>query len=94
MNLDKSTKRIAKRIKKGFQGYPKIELEYFGETISCATEVKVKLISEEGAKVQEEKFARKSDVRQDESIQTTLLKIIERANAKTVTEVEGVSLIK
>jgi hypothetical protein len=94
MNLDKSTKRIAKRVKKGFQGYPKIELAYFGETTNCATEVSVKFILEEGAKAQEEKFACKGDVKKDESIQTTILKVIERANAKTVTEVEGISLIK
>jgi len=37
MNLDKSTKRIAKRVKKGFQGYPQISLEYFGETINIQT---------------------------------------------------------
>ena len=94
MNLDKSIKRIAKRVKKGFQGYPQIELEYFGETSSCATQVTVKFILEEDAEAQEEKFSGENDVRKDQSIQTTLLKIIERTNAKTVTEIEGVSLIK
>ena len=51
-------------------------------------------ISEEGAEVQEQKFSSKDDVRKDETIQTTLLKVIERADAKTVLEVEGVSIIK
>lgn len=94
MNLDKSTKRIAKRIKKGFQGYPQISLAYFGETASCATEVVIGFISEEGAPAQEQKFSSPDDVRKDEAIQTTLLKIIERADAKTVVEVAGVSVIK
>lgn len=94
MNLDKSTKRIAKRVKKGFQGYPQISIAYFGESTSCATEVVLGFIAEEGAVAQEQKFSSESDVRQDESIQTTLLKVIERADAKTVLEVEGVSLIK
>jgi len=94
MNLDKSTKRIAKRVKKGFQGYPQISLAYFGESVACATQVVVGFISEEGADAQEQKFTSESDVRKDETIQTTLLKIIERADAKTVVEVEGVSLIK
>ena len=49
MNLDKSTKRIAKRVKKGFQGYPQISLAYFGESVDCATEVVVGFILEEGA---------------------------------------------
>ena len=91
MNLDKSTKRIAKRVKKGFQGYPQISIAYFGESV--ATEVVVGFILEEGAEPQEQKFSSKDDVRKDETIQTTLLKIIERADAKTVLEASGVSII-
>lgn len=94
MNLDKSTKRIAKRVKKGFQGYPKISIAYFGESVNCATEVVVGFVLEEGAAAQEQKFLSKSDARKDETIQTTLLKVIERADAKTVLEVAGVSIIK
>lgn len=94
MNLDKSTKRIAKKVKKGFQGYPLISLAYFGEKVSCATEVVVGFVSEEGAVAQEQKFSSKGDVRKDDIIQTTLLKVIERADAKTVIELAGVSIIK
>lgn len=94
MNLDKSTKRIAKRVKKGLQGYPQISIAYFGESENCATEVVVSFILEEGAEPQEQKFSSKSDVRKDETIQTTLLKVIERADAKTVFEASGVSMIK
>ena len=94
MNLDKSTKRIAKRVKKGFQGYPQISLAYFGASASCASEVVVGFIIEEGADIQEQKFTSKGDARKDETIQTTLLKVIERADAKTVLEVAGVALIK
>jgi hypothetical protein len=94
MNLDKSTKRIAKRVKKGFQGYPQISLAYFGESTNYATEVVVGFISEEGVAAQEQKLTSKSDARKDETIQTTLLKIIERADAKTVLEVEGISIIQ
>jgi len=94
MNLEKSTKRIAKRVKKGFQGYPQITLAYFGESVNCATEVVVGFIPEEGAAVQEQKFSSQGDARKDETIQTTLLKVIERADAKTVLEVAGVSIIE
>ena len=94
MNLDKSTKRIAKRVKKGFQGYPQISIAYFGESINFATEVIIGFILEEGADVQEQRFSSKSDARKDETIQTTLLKVIERADAKTVLEVSGIALIK
>ena len=94
MNLDKSTKRIAKRIKKGFQGYPQISLTYYGQTVDFATEVRVGFILEEGAETQEERFSSNGDARNDETIQTTILKVIERANAKTVIESEGVLIIK
>ena len=94
MNLDKSTKRIAKRVKKGFQGYPQISLSYYGQSADCATEVLVGFILEEGSETQEEKFSSKGDARNDETIQTTILKVIERANAKTVIENEGVLIIK
>ena len=93
MNLDKSTKRIAKRVKKGFQGYPQISLTYFGKSINCANQVVIGFTQEEGASVQEQTFCSKGDARQDETIQTTLLKIIERAEAKTVLEAAGVTLI-
>jgi hypothetical protein len=94
MNLDKSTKRIEKRVKKGFQGYPQISLAYFGESADHASEVVVGFIAAEGEASQEQKFTSKCDARKDETIQTTLLKVIERADAKTVLEVAGVSIIK
>ncbi|MGL1956599.1 MAG: hypothetical protein OCD00_04715 [Colwellia sp.] len=93
MNLDKSTKRIAKRVKKGFQGYPQISLAYYGKAADCATEVAIGFTLEEGGDVQEQRFSSEGDVRKDETIQTTLLKVIERANAKTVVEVSGVAII-
>ncbi|MDP4535358.1 hypothetical protein Q3O60_04045 [Alkalimonas collagenimarina] len=88
MQLDKAKKRIAKQVNKGFDGYPQITLAYFGTTADCATEVVVGFIAEEGAEVQEQRFTSSSgDVRQDEAIQSVLVKIIERANARTVTEI-------
>ncbi|MBQ4845208.1 hypothetical protein [Pseudoalteromonas sp. MMG005] len=90
MNLDKSTKRIAKRVKNGFQGYPQISLAYYGTSSDCANEVIVEFIAEEGAQPQAQKFSSKTDARKDETIQTTLLKVIERADAKTVLETAGV----
>jgi hypothetical protein len=55
--------------------------------------VVVSFVLEEGADAQEEKFLSESDVRKDETIQTTIVKIIERAEAKTVIEVAGVAKI-
>ncbi|MBR9866473.1 MAG: hypothetical protein GYB20_08800 [Oceanospirillales bacterium] len=93
MNLDKARKRIEKHVKKGFRGYPLISLSYSGEAADCATRVVIQFVVEEGAQPQEQSFTAKTDVRKDEVIQTTLLKIIERAEAHTVTETEAVELI-
>lgn len=92
MQLEKAKKRIAKQINKGFDGYPQIILAYFGTTADCANEVVVSFIAEEGAEAQEQRFtSRSGDVREDEAIQSVLIKIIDRANARTVTEVAGVA---
>ena len=49
---------------------------------------------DENTKPQDQKFVGENDVREDETIQSTLVKIIERTNANTVTEINGVSIIK
>ena len=93
MNLEKSKKRISKKVKMGFQGYPVIGITYSGPNDSLATEVFLELISEEGAEPQSEKFATESDIREDETIQSAIVKMIERSGAKTVTLSKGVKLI-
>ena len=47
----------------------------------------------EGDSVQEERFSCETEIRDNELIQTTLLKIIERANANSVIEIEGVAVL-
>ena len=92
MNLDKAKKRIAKQIKKGFDGYPQITLAYFGTSADCATEVVIGFVMEAGATAQEQRFVSKQDVREDEAIQSVLIRIIDRADARTVTEIPGVAI--
>ncbi|EIK43093.1 hypothetical protein O59_004197 [Cellvibrio sp. BR] len=93
MNLDKSKKRIAKRAKMGFQGYPKISLTYYGKTTSHADEVVIEFVLEEGADTQVERFSSKIDAREDEVIQSAIVKMIERSEAKTVVQVDGVLIV-
>ncbi|MGF1845264.1 hypothetical protein L4C39_19710 [Vibrio clamense] len=92
MNLDKAKKRIAKQVKKGFKGYPQITLSYFGERSDFANEVVVQFLLGEESEVQEERFSSETDARENEVIQSALVKIIERANANSVIEIEGVSI--
>jgi hypothetical protein len=85
MNLDKSQKRIAKKVKMGFQGYPTINIRYSGPNNDLATDVHLELVLEEGAEPLTEKFSTKGDIRIDETIQSTIVKTIERSGALSVT---------
>lgn len=92
MNLEKSKKRIAKRVKMGFQGYPEILIAYYGSSKDVAEEVSVSFIAEEGAPPMEERFKCKSEARNDEVIQSAIVKMIERSEAKTVKQLDSVQL--
>ncbi len=93
MNVDKAKKRIEKQVKKGFKGYPMVSLEYFGQTSNTATEVVISFTLEEDAAPQIQKFVSKNDAREDETIQSVIVKTIELSNANSVTQMDGVSLI-
>jgi hypothetical protein len=93
MNVDKAKKRIAKLVKKGDKGYPQVSLEYFGTSVDVASEVVVTFTLDEGGEPQTQKIASKEDAREDEAIQSVLVKIIERAEANTVIESKVVTLL-
>lgn len=93
MHLDKAKKRIAKKVKMGFKGYPQISIAYFGETIEVATVVAIQLVMEAGAEVQEQRFTSQSNVREDEIIQSAIVKIMERTDAKSVIEIDGTAVL-
>jgi hypothetical protein len=92
MNLDKAKKRIAKKVKMGFQGYPEISIAYVGQNNEVADEVVVTFVAEEGSSPMEQRFPGKTDVREDEVIQSAIVKIIERSEVKTVNMSDVISL--
>lgn len=93
MQLDKAKKRIAKQVNKGFKGYPLISISYFGNDTACASVVVVQFTAQEGDEVQEQRFTSQADARNDETIQTALIKIIDRADAASVLQDSAVALI-
>jgi len=93
MNLDKSKKRISKRVKMGFKGYPELSIAYFGSSADVAEKVVLAFIPEEGAKALEESFQCEGDAREDQVIQSAIVKMIERTEAKTVKQAEQVELL-
>jgi hypothetical protein len=91
VNLEKAKKRIQKKVKKGFQGYPMITIAHYGPNDKVATKVVVGFIAEENADIQLEKFSTVTDIRSDISVQTAMIKIIERSAAKSVISVSEIS---
>jgi hypothetical protein len=94
MNLEKSKKRIAKKVKMGFQGYPEISISYFGSSVDIAEQVAVSFVAEEGAEVMEERFHCQSDAREDQVIQSAIVKMIERTKAKTIKQANSIEVVK
>jgi hypothetical protein len=86
MNIDKAKKRIAKRVKMGFQGYPTITIAYQLDGNNIASTVLLSLVNEENAPTQEQAFQSKGDAHDDDSIQSAIVKMIERCEVKTVFE--------
>ena len=74
----------------GFQGYPTMGITYSGPNEGLATEVSLEFVSDLGAEPQTECFSTESDIREDEAIQSAIVKMIERSGAQSVTLSEGV----
>ena len=68
----------------GFQGYPTIAITYYGLNDALATEVSLEFVAEEGAEPQIERFTTTGDSREDETIQSAIVKMIERSGAQSV----------
>ncbi len=92
MNLEKSKKRIAKKVKMGFQGYPEISIAYYGPSANMANQVVISFVPEEGNEPMVERFQSNSDAREDDVIQSAIVKIIERSGAKTIKQASGIEI--
>jgi hypothetical protein len=84
MNLEKSQKRILKKVKMGFQGYPVMTIVYSGEDKALPTTVSLAFVIEEGAEPQTETFVTEGNIRDDETVQSAIVKMIERSGVQSV----------
>lgn len=90
MKIDRSKKRIAKKSKKGFRGYPLVTVAYYGPNNKVATKVAVGLITEDNGDAQMQRFFSTEDVRNDAGIQAQIIEIIDNAGALSVSLVDGI----
>ena len=90
MKIDRSKKRISKKVKKGFQGYPLVTIAYYGPNKSKATKVAVGVLLEEHGDITMERFFSEDEIRNDPEIQSSIIDIITTVGAKSVSAVDGV----
>lgn len=84
------SKRLRRKSKKGFRGFPVATVAFYGPTDQRATKVVVGIIRSEGAEVEPMKkwFSETSDVRTDQEIGAEVLSFIEENAVKTVVAAE------
>ncbi len=68
----------------GSQGHPVIAIAYSPAGGGVVDEVIVTFVAEAEAEAMVERFRSKTDAREDEVIQSAIVKMIERSKAKTV----------
>ena len=90
MKIDRSKKRITKKSKKGFRGYPLVTVAYYGPNNKVATKAAVGLITEENGETRMQRFSSTEDVRNDAGIQAQIIEIIDNAGALSVSLVDGI----
>lgn len=78
----------------GFQGYPEISIAYFGRTADIAEQEAVAYIADKGVTPVEESLNSQSDAREDPVIQSAIVKMIERSEAKTIRQATDIEVVK
>ena len=76
MKLDRAKKRISKKVKKGFQGYPIVTIAYYGPNKKTASKVAVGVIENEDGEAEVQQFFSDQDVRNDENILESVVQIL------------------
>jgi hypothetical protein len=90
--FDFSRKRLEKRARRGFHGYPLATIAYYGPTNEYASKVAVGIVQQENASpVQLRKwFATEADVRHDQAVAAEVLAFIEAEQANSVVMTRGI----
>jgi len=80
--LDRAPRRMAKKAKRGFRGYPVATIALYGPDDAKATKIAVGIIPADGAEA--------SDIRRDAEVAAEVLTFIEAAGALCVTMVDRI----
>jgi hypothetical protein len=84
--LERARKRLGKRAKKGFRGYPVATVAFYGPDNTVATKLSVGIVPAEDAEVTDLRrwFSEGTDIRNDVDVAEEVLAFIADADAKSV----------
>ena len=90
--FDFSKKRLEKKARRGFRGYPLATIAYYGPTNEYASKVAVGIVQQENASPAQLRkwFGTESDVRHDPAIGAEVLAFIEAEQANSVVMTRGI----
>jgi hypothetical protein len=90
--LERARKRLTKRAKRGFRGYPVATIALYGPDDIRATKLTVGIVPAENADVAELRrwFSEGIDVRNDAAVAREVLAFIEAAGSRSVVMTEGI----
>ncbi len=90
--LERARKRLGKRAKKGFRGYPVATVAFYGPNDVTATKLTVGIVLTEGADVADLRrwFSDRTDIRVDTTVAEEVLAFVEAAGAKSLVMTERI----
>ena len=90
--LERARKRLSKRAKRGFRGWPLATVALYGPDDTMATKLAVGIVPSEDAEATELRrwFSEGADIRGDARVAEEVLAFIETAGAKTVVMTDGI----
>src|SRR6476661_5048287 len=92
--LERARKRLSKRAKRGFRGWPVATVALYGPDDTMATKLAVGIVPSEDAEATELRrwrwLSQGADIRGDTRVAEEVLAFIETAGAKTVVMTDGI----
>jgi len=90
--IERAGKRLSKKAKRGFRGWPVATVAFYGPDDVTATKIAVGIVPADGAEVDDLSrwFSHGKDIRNDAGVLRAVLDFIEDADVKTVAMVDRI----
>jgi len=90
--IERARKRLRKKARRGFRGYPVATLAFYGPDDTRATKLAVSIVPAQDVEVTDLRrwFSEESDIRNDTGVAEEVLAFIDTAGAKTIAMVDRI----